>query len=688
MRSNSKPMKTVWRALTALVLICGIIAPMLPKTQAAKQEYRYDKITEISQLPTGSNWVDYIIAWEDGDKVWITDYEYFQADGESNVMDHSGWIEYRSPTNMASLSEYKAEGFVSSTKLGHLQLQYAGTDSGNNNAPTYRIRVQSFSGGYYYFAATDLETDPSEADRFTFQKKGDYFYISVNRSNMVDKQLIRDGKDLETNEASTASDSECKLMLYTRTALPYESDGNVVITGTDQKIQNGRVDFYEYTRVKSQDQLFSLLDKEGGWSNVMLAWEHATGTDEQTPSTVYYTKGLWVRKDGLPNYDDTLGQRYTYYANSTLGSDPMTSATEDVFVTQEPMTHFQLSYAGEDSDNKVNGKAAPKFYIRFKNAGNKYTYLNTFTMQSNTEELNPYTFQCIVAKEEKYLEQFWIYVNQSGSDMMLCRNANTFGNGSWLLSKRWEFPFRLYWEQKTSYEAIVADYTVTRGATARINDKMVIANDVTITVEDGGTLIVDEQLYNNGHIRVLTGGTLIINDGGYIMPYGAPADCGDVAIEGGNVLVLGKGKLLCDAGEGKLTISQGGSLVNWGVTVVSKTLSISQGGMLLNERTGTVIHGQTLKLGRGGVGSLSVENLKKNLALTYGASLLMSEQATLINRGNYRVGGDAKCVRTSTTRAYSEEGGTIENSSAGAGVGYGVNKNGTTTYPDRGFPVS
>ena len=66
----------IWgRRITSLLLLCGLLLPIMPHTDAASVTYEYKWIKSESELPIYSGWHDFIIAWEDTDdsnKYWFT----------------------------------------------------------------------------------------------------------------------------------------------------------------------------------------------------------------------------------------------------------------------------------------------------------------------------------------------------------------------------------------------------------------------------------------------------------------------------------------------------------------------------------------------------------------------------------------------------------------------------------------
>lgn len=642
------------RSVIALLLICGFFLSVGQLAKAATVTYQYDRITDVSGLPTDEQWHDYFIAWEDdskSDTVWFTDYNWYTADGDTNI-DVGGltWMEYKSASK---LPDSHAASFTSQDSLGHMQIKYAGKDADNGNSPRYYIRVSKVTGGYSYFTGSEPVSKQSEADTFTFQDKGEVFHIFVNVSGGADRYLTRDGDQLETSLSSSSSSDEYPLRVYRRTFYAEQAEGSIDIEGNQDKVE-GKVTMYEYNWVNTVEEMEALTGDSGAdgsqWQDVLLAWEDCDEDNDRPndPDRVWYTKEIWF-DNGKPNYenDDTgLDHEFYYWSNDTLGSDGYSSAYADSFVLSEDVGHFQICFRGLDEDNYVNGVKtadgkkieAPKFTIRFAISQGNYAYLGNDLFVSDAEDAKDFTVQLFLDEGKKnnsdyYYGSVHIFRNKTAADdEYITRKGNRFDISAHNFSDDWEFPFRIYTKEPVEYDAIVQSFTIGAGGTYSIDRHLILKEGVTITVEDGGVLTVDSQLYSNGQIIVKQGGTVIVNEGGYIMPFSSRDSSGGITLDGGNLVILDGGKLLCDDGAAALEMKNGATVVNRGLLVVGELLSIRNNSILNNESTGVILLGGKIGQDRGSVGSLDMDVLTDYMT-DEACQVFLAKNASIINKG-------------------------------------------------------
>ena len=82
------------------------------------------------------------------------------------------------------------------------------------------------------------------------------------------------------------------------------------------------------------------------------------------------------------------------------------------------------------------------------------------------------------------------------------------------------------------------------------NNYLTLAAGSTLTIKDGGILSIGSGLYNDGTIRVEKGGTLIIREDAFLMPWQTDSGNGNVICDGGDVIVYSGGKLVCEGVSG------------------------------------------------------------------------------------------------------------------------------------------
>ena len=635
MRKHDRKKGIVGRRIAVLLLLCGLLLPVVLRTNAASVTYEYTWITSTAELPTDNQWHDYFIAWEDLDnknKVWFADYHWYTADGKNNYdAGGSHWMEYKAGS---TLPDSTARSFTSRDCLGHMQIKYAGRDEDNGNSPMYYIRVSQMHGGYSYFTRYEPTNSEKSADAFTFLDKGDVFYIFVNIGGKADRYLTRDGQYLETTESSSYGGREeyRPLRVYQRTFTVDETaqeEGDVI----------GKVTLYEYFWVNTADEMLALAG-QSGWVDILLAWEDANGAGTSNPNKVWYTKEVWY-EENTPNYRNGAANEFYSWSNDILGSDGYSSPYAESFILPSRVGHFQVKRVDWDGDNPIDGykdaqgkkQKSPVFNIRFDIGHGRYIYVGNNGLYDDAGDAEDYTIQLRLGKTraEDLYGSVWIINNMWGEDEMITRKNNRFDVSDWNNSGYWEFPFRIYACQEVEYDAIVKSFTVGKGATYSIDRQLILNTGVTITVEDGGVLMVDDQLLNNGNIVVKNGGTVIVNEGGYIMAYDQKAE-GKITLDGGNLVIMDDAKVICDQGGGTLQADRGSTILNRGLLLVGDALILNRGSYLKNESKAMLLVGGKVTQERGGLGALSFTEIASRMedgSFTY----ICSGGSKILNKG-------------------------------------------------------
>lgn len=643
--------RNIWaRRMTVLLLLCGLLLSVVPRTDAATVTYKYDWINSEAGLPTDGQWHDYFIAWEDTDdknKVWFTDYHWFTADGTNNYdAGGSHWMEYKAAS---TLPDHTSRSFTSREGLGHMQIKYAGRDE-DNNSPMYYIRVSKMHGGYVYFTEYEPTSSENSAEAFTFQDQGDVFHIFVNISGKADRYLTRDGQYLETTESSSygGGDYYRPLRVYQRT---FTVDQNA---SDDTADVIGKVTLYEYSWVNTVDELMALAANKQ-WTDVVLAWEDADGYGTSNPDKVWYTKEVWY-EENKSNYENGLNSEFYYYSNDYWGSDGYSSPYADRFTMPFQVGHFQMKWADWDDDNPVHGYlnaqgeevASPVFNFRFDIGRGKYIYMGNDEFSEDSEDAEDYTVQLRLGRkdEEDLYGSVWIINNiPLVQDEILTRLHNRFDISNWIPSKYWEMPFRIYTYYPAQYDAIVKSFAIGKGATYSIDRELILDEGVTITVEDGGVLMVDNQLLSNGHIIVKNGGTVIVNEGGYVMAYNQKAE-GKITLDGGNLIILDGAKVICDEGGGTLQADNGSAILNRGLLMVGDALTLNGNSCLKNEASAMLVVGGDITRERGSIDAFNFSEITarvSNANFTY----ICAGDSRIVNKGIISEPG-SKWIKVST----------------------------------------
>lgn len=640
MRIHKLKWNNVGRRIIALLLLCGLLLPCLPSASADTVTYEYTRINSISGLPTDNQWHDYFIAWERRDvwedthfpnQVYFTDYHYYTTSGDSNI-DEGGshFMQYRASSR---LQDPTATSFTSERKLGHMQFKYAGMDP-ENNAPMYYIRVSKMNGGYMYFTQYEPTSKEDDADAFTFEDHGEDFHIYVNIAGKADRYLTMDGNHLETTESSSWGGGEKyrNLRIYKQSYIVDENanDDSVI----------GKVTLYEYTWVNTVEEMLALAENSKDWTDIMLAWEDADGSDTSNPDKVWFAKETWYDDNNKPNYDNDWIS-WQYYSNDVLGSDGYSSPYADTFILPYKASHTQIKFWDWDSQNPVEGytnasgnkQDSPKFFMRHHVIQDKYIYPGTQSIDEY-DSRTPWTTQLRLGKTSKDDRDGTVHIFYNmadGGDTYFTRVGNRIDNSSYTWSKMWEFSFRIYACRTVEYDAIVKSFTIGKGATYAVDSQLIVKEGVTITVEDGGVLAIDKSLLNNGKIVVKNGGTVIVNDGGYLMAYDKHAD-GTISLDGGNLLIMDGAKVICDQNGGTLTMDNASTILNRGLLLIGEKLVMNRNSCLKNESMGLVIYGGYISRERGGVGSLSFDEVTARVHQVL-CKKLVSGNSKIINNG-------------------------------------------------------
>ena len=639
MRIHNSKWNIVGRKLTVLLLLCGLLLPSVLSASAASVTYEYTRINSTAGLPTDNQWHDYFIAWEYYDEyldiysdaiVYFTDYHYYNADGNSNI--DVGGSHYMKYLAASTLPKPYDTSFASDRKLGHMQIKYAGMDS-DNSSPMYYIRVSKMNGGYMYFTEYEPTSAQTDAEAFTFENHGDDFHIFVNISGKADRYLTRNGKYLETTESSSygGGDDYRPMRVYKQNHI-INDDGN-----KDNVI--GKITLYEYSWVNTADELLKLANNSKTWTDIMLAWEDADGSGTSNPDKVWYAKETWYDSENKPNYEDTTLDWF-YYSNDTLGSDGYSSPYAESFILPYKASNFQVIFNNWDTANPIDGyvdanskqQASPAFRYRFHVIQNKYMYIDGSNL-AETDSWIGYTTQLRLDEDndEDIYGSMHIFENISGPDYYFTRKKNRIDGSNYSISKYWEFPFRIYTCKALEYDAIVKSFTIGKGATYSIESQLIVNEGVTITVEDGGILTINDGLLNNGKIIVKNGGTVVLNENAYLMAYNLKTE-GTLSLDGGNLVIMDGAKVICDHNGGTLQMDHASTILNRGLLLVGKSLVMNHNSVLKNESTGMLVLGGNITRERGGIAVSSFDDIVSCLQ-QFRCTKLISDNSKIVNNG-------------------------------------------------------
>ena len=150
--------------------------------------------------------------------------------------------------------------------------------------------------------------------------------------------------------------------------------------------------------------------------------------------------------------------------------------------------------------------------------------------------------------------------------------------------------YAMYIGKLTDVTVIQRDLTVGEGQTVRIDQKGAVALQagVTLTVEEGGAAIIQSRFLNQG--TIINHGTLVVMDGGSLQPIYDPGS-GSIQCDGGDIVIMSGGRFMSSEA---LTLTNGASIVNQGVFLIKKSLTLDN-STLTTETGGTTYLGYEIK---------------------------------------------------------------------------------------------
>ncbi len=155
----------------------------------------------------------------------------------------------------------------------------------------------------------------------------------------------------------------------------------------------------------------------------------------------------------------------------------------------------------------------------------------------------------------------------------------------------------LYHGDEITIDTIADGQVIENGEIVNINGNsyLTLAAGSTLTVKDGGILSVGSGMYNDGTIRVEKGGTLIVKENAFIMPWKTGLRTGNIVCDGGDVIVYSGGRVLCEGASGfKFNGASGryGTVYNYGAIITSAFTAAGKARSFHNE--GAVMLGYTV----------------------------------------------------------------------------------------------
>ena len=158
----------------------------------------------------------------------------------------------------------------------------------------------------------------------------------------------------------------------------------------------------------------------------------------------------------------------------------------------------------------------------------------------------------------------------------------------------------VYYGEEMMIDAIADNQVIDADEIVNVNGSsyLTLQSGSTLTVKDGGILSIGSGLFNDGTIRVEKGGTLIIKQNAFVMPWQAGQGNGNIVCDGGDVIIQSGGRVACEGDSGFKFVEDGrtcGTVYNYGV-IVTQALTI-RGKASAFHNDGGVMLGYKIKSG-------------------------------------------------------------------------------------------
>ena len=161
--------------------------------------------------------------------------------------------------------------------------------------------------------------------------------------------------------------------------------------------------------------------------------------------------------------------------------------------------------------------------------------------------------------------------------------------------------FKIYYATPVIMDVIQTGFTVEKGQVANLDGPILIGNNCTITVKEGGTLTITAKseangvdlgwVMNNGKIVVERGGTLYVQKGACLNKYNNKNNAGGGVICRGLCIVDEDAKL-CGGGVDGLQFLNGSHVVNYGA-IISENFKVEKDHTIENRGSNAVVfHGK------------------------------------------------------------------------------------------------
>lgn len=298
-----------------------------------------------------------------------------------------------------------------------------------------------------------------------------------------------------------------------------------------------------------------------------------------TMKLVYWEKGIPDQTSGYALIMWKSGGEYYHSAYNEFDSDhirwvgvnnnvdPYISHGQSFF-TRDYIGAPYFHYTGKDGDNRNAYMYKIQFQNKQKQLENYYLYCDGDDIY-RSKSADKWTVSHVNVGNEFGSRR--IYYNRSGwYDTQLIIRGNKISShedsGDY---------FEIYTAKQQSFGAI-ADYTVRKGQVQRINNDVYQVDGTKLVIEDGAVLNVCGNFFYNGEIECR--GTLIVQDGGLMIPFSPTKAGGKIVLkDGGTLIVKPRGRIIAGLGKGQLNSTEhgvvrieNGNIINYGLTAICR----------------------------------------------------------------------------------------------------------------------
>jgi hypothetical protein len=309
----------------------------------------------------------------------------------------------------------------------------------------------------------------------------------------------------------------------------------------------------------------------------MTVWRWDKVHTLPTDNTDSYYGFIMYDADGSTWFSNgSSGRDKTHWSSSKVSDYPYMSGSAESFYTRTRLSSPYFSYVGSDGDNRN----CRKYKITLYNGNSSQARLNytgfDIKRDWDNDKISVIDKDQLASKGGGSMKsgEFQMFYNTSGNDTVIFGRAGEFyGDGSgggWPGTR-----FRIYRGTEITYSCLNNDFTIDPDQILIVDSNVVITEDATLTVPEGAVLVVKKgALFVNGAIE-LKGGTMLVEDGGIVMPFESSGNgCRIVIRNGGTMIVRSGGRVYAGAPKGTLmtrgylgyvVVYRGGSIINYGL---------------------------------------------------------------------------------------------------------------------------